>query len=174
MSEPPVTPHGSASPKRPGPLPTSSLSDIGSEIAPDYNPAPSRTVPPVEMTIDHETSERNRYPPLGTEHSPLNTPETGLEMSMGYNAGPGDRENEGTTSPIGLEKLGALRLADDGQDQTYTSKRGSKSRFAFDLEPPMEVSIPRPEWTSTAYLPNLRWDRRPDQSPIKRHDGRRR
>lgn len=97
-------------------------------------------MPPVELTIDHETTERNRYPPLGTEHSPLNTPETGSEMSMGYSAGLGHREKEDPTSPTGLEKLGALQIADDGQDQTHASKRGSKSRFAFDLEPPMEVS----------------------------------
>ena len=71
----------------------------------------------------------------------MNTPETGLEMSMEYRAEARDRERQDTSSLSGLEKLGALRIADDGQDQPYASKGGSKSRFAFDLEPPMEVGV---------------------------------
>lgn len=152
MSYQSATPHrvpspSSSPPQRPGPHPTTSLSDIGSDLTPGYNPLPSRTVPPDDLTIDRETTQRNRYPPLKDEGSPLNTPETGLSISMHYEAERQDRE-KGMSSPEGL-RLGKLNIADDGPDQEarpYASKRGSKSRFAFDLEPPMEVSTRVAKW----------------------------
>jgi hypothetical protein len=112
----------------------------------------------------------NRYPSLEEENSPLNTPETGLSISMNYKADGDGRDKEGSSSPTGLERLGALNISDEATDRPYASKRGSKSRFAFDLEPPMEVSIHASKHWYTADT-SCRSAHQQARSPINRHVG---
>lgn len=103
------------------------------------------------MTIDRLGTEKNRYPAEGMENSPLNTRETGLEISMDYQGtGLEEGERHSTSTPLSeLEEFpGGLirRSTDSGKDRDEVKpyglmKRNSTSR----MEPvmPMDVSDER-------------------------------
>jgi hypothetical protein len=130
------------------PMPTPSLSAIGSVATPGYNPPPSRLTPPSDMTIDRLDTQKNRYPAEGMENSPLNTKETGLEISMDAQ-GPGVEQAEEHRNSTPLSELGEFpgglirRSTDSGPDQEEVkpyglNKRNSTSRM--EPEMPMDVS----------------------------------
>lgn len=133
------------------PIPTPSLSAIGSVATPGYNPPPSRMTPPSDMTIDRLATEKNRYPAEGMENSPLNTKETGLEISMDYQGtGLEEGERHSTSTPLSeLEEFpGGLirRSTDSGKDRDEVKpyglmKRNSTSRMEPDMR--MDVSDER-------------------------------
>lgn len=100
------------------------------------------------MTINQLDTQKNRYPAEGLENSPLNTKETGLEISMDIQGSrvEQDEEHRNSTPLSELEGFpGGLirRSTDSGQDQEEVkpyglSKRNSTSRM--EPEMPMDVS----------------------------------